>query len=745
MATSLNDIAIRVGVDAEGVEAGFRQARNAAVDFTRYLQKQQDDQVRTYEDSFARTELLFDSHIAAHKQMLDKQAEMNAANAAEMKRIAEEKGIYGGLYNEQAALEAQRKKDEDSRRLKESYQREEIDARNNALNAQEIERVKQLKLDNERDAALAQKEADHEALKAGYRAEEAAAQANAKEMERLRKQSANNFMYNVKYGDPYDNPADRAARRAAMADRQSRDQAVMKENAALQQEATALLQKHMTVNERYLAQMKRLEVLKHTYNIQTGQMLLTDDQFKRIKANLTLQTIRQQQAQVRLNAAMTGGFGGMAGAAAQASYAVEDFVQVLAMGGGLNMALMSASNNLSMVARSMFGLSSTMGLIAGSVLPLAVVGVVSLVRVLSQATEPLRQMENELNKIKQKFDDLAKSRDRAFEHQQSVSEIRQIDSADEASDRIKEIEQQKAKLDQDLAAKRKQVEEMQAALSRTLGGDIDVELLRKDVYAKEMTRLLPDMDAYKQKIEDIKFAQEELNLAIIGGDKDNITVAINAYYDALSRALPATSFLAPDGAVNVALNRIKKAVEDGDSETLVESVKALNDIQQDATNAAIQIAETEKVRLDLLEKQRVEMEQQRLARQEEMDFMLRATDVQKELYRIQKEQKDFVGQEQIMGLGGILGDVLAGQQEADRIAFLMAQQEALLKQQEQVNKPTTSQGALVQNAFDAQADAFKQIAEAASKKPDPQIEKTNELLRKIEEAIKNGGVIQIVP
>ena len=49
---------------------------------------------------------------------------------------------------------------------------------------------------------------------------------------------------------------------------------------------------------------------------------------------------------------MTGGFGGATGALTQLSFAAEDFLQVMAMGGGVNMALMSASNNLTMVARA---------------------------------------------------------------------------------------------------------------------------------------------------------------------------------------------------------------------------------------------------------------------------------------------------------------------------------------------------------------------------------------------------------
>ena len=59
-----------------------------------------------------------------------------------------------------------------------------------------------------------------------------------------------------------------------------------------------------------------------------------------------------------------------------------------------------------------------------------------------------------------------------------------------------------------------------------------------------------------------------------------------------------------------------------------------------------------------------------------MMFMLRATDAQKELFRIQKEQQQFAGAFPGFMGGGILGNAMeaafAQQQEQDRIAFLIA-------------------------------------------------------------------------
>jgi hypothetical protein len=51
---------------------------------------------------------------------------------------------------------------------------------------------------------------------------------------------------------------------------------------------------------------------------------------------------------------------------------------------------------------------------------------------------------------------------------------------------------------------------------------------------------------------------------------------------------------------------------------------------------------------------------------------------------------------------------------------------------------------LEQSAMDAQAKAFDQMLQASAKKPDPQIERTNRLLESIDNAIKNGGRIEVI-
>lgn len=663
MATSLNDIAIRMSVDAESVEAGFRQARNAAVDFTRYLQKQQDDQVRAYTDSFARTQLAFNAHINDYKNALERQV-------------------------------------------------------------------------------AAEKEAQ----------------------DQVNKIRSNNFMYNVKYGDPYDNPADRAARRKAMASRQANDQAVMKENAALQQEATALLQKHMTVNERYLAQMKRLEVLKHTYNIQTGQMLLTDDQFARMKTNLIVQTIRQQQAQVRLNTAMAGGFGGMAGAAAQASYAVEDFIQVLSMGGGLNMAMMSASNNLSMVARSMFGLSSTMGLVAGSVLPLAIIGTASLISYLIREEDQVDAVTKAYERLREEMNNRSEALDLANKFERERLEIYRQTSLQEAESKLTDLEDRRVELLReetnllrDQAALVRQNKEMMFTVN-------DQEMIVK------LSDVLTKFKALNPAGDNAALRDAERVVELY--KKLNVELGNNAAPERIKElAESITSLIKSSGLENwtdqngnrmfLGLGSNLESITQAEGfeaykKSVIEFQKEQNKNESELLNVQERIAEEQKNIADFKERAARQLESEIILQreahkmqQDEMMFMLRATDAQKELFRIQKEQQQFAGAFPGFMGGDILGNAMeaafAQQQEQDRIAFLIAQRDALLKQQESKLGQSPVQGSLVQNAFDAQADAFKQIFEAASKRPDPQVEKTNELLRKIQEAIQNGGVIKVVP
>jgi len=51
---------------------------------------------------------------------------------------------------------------------------------------------------------------------------------------------------------------------------------------------------------------------------------------------------------------------------------------------------------------------------------------------------------------------------------------------------------------------------------------------------------------------------------------------------------------------------------------------------------------------------------------------------------------------------------------------------------------------LEQSAMDAQAKAFDQMLQASAKKPDPQLERIGRHLESIDNAIKNGGRIEVI-
>ena len=115
---------------------------------------------------------------------------------------------------------------------------------------------------------------------------------------------------------------------------------------------------------------------------------------------------------------MTGGFGGATGALTQLSFAAEDFLQVMSMGGGINMALMSASNNLTMVARAAIPATSAFAGLAAVGIPLLLVGLGGLIRYLSQAKDESERLRYELDLIRnttaEDFDLSMKSRQREF-------------------------------------------------------------------------------------------------------------------------------------------------------------------------------------------------------------------------------------------------------------------------------------------------------------------------------------------
>jgi hypothetical protein len=149
----------------------------------------------------------------------------------------------------------------------------------------------------------------------------------------------------------------------------------------LERKAEAVKERLITAEQRHAATMVDLKNMLQ-------QNLLTQGQYA-AAVKQTDQTLAMQK----------GGFGRMAGAATQASFAIEDFVQVMSMGGGLNMALMSASNNVTMVIRSLDLFKGTLGTVAMFGLPLLAVGVTSAIGYFTKASKATDRWKDALEEL----------------------------------------------------------------------------------------------------------------------------------------------------------------------------------------------------------------------------------------------------------------------------------------------------------------------------------------------------------
>lgn len=672
MSDSINDIAIRMGVDAGGVEAGFRQARNAAVDFSKYIQKQQADQVRAYNEANALIMNNYNAHVNAHKVAMDSMVRAETEAAAQVAKIR-----------------------------------------------------------------------------------------------------SNNFMYNVKYGDPYDNPADRAARRARQETKRLGDAAVMKANNDAQAEATALLQKHASASARAAEQIRRLDSLYQQYNITTGKVMITDAQYSNIRTKIIMQTIRQQQAQRAANQAMQQGADTgrvMTGVLAQASFAAEDFIQGIAFG-DLRNALLGASNNMTMVVRGLLQVGRESGGVAAQLagmvkyligIPVAAGGLVAAFNWARYAAMDVRSLSEALGDATLGLKAFDNARDLKQNDLQFKRRLRDMDDSNA-------LEKERLKLQDDLTIKelelkdlrRKTNMEAEAFLQNQLGGlDATIELERQIAITKA-NGTQEEIAAANR----LQFLMAEVRQNYREGEAENAIRNMREMFNILN------DMSLVDGAEWIgdltALDALEKKFNNEWFGMFgqVESAENLREIREQLVGQGEELSKTDRERLQLIdqilaveeaigkardkeaaafaERVKVQAEAANLQREETL-LMIRATDAQKTLLEMRKEQKEFMGP-RIAAVDPLMQMVLDAQQQQAGIDFLMAQKDALLAEQAKQFSSPEIKGGLMQNAFDAQAEAFKQMNAAASKRPDPQIEKTNELLRKIEEAIKNGGVLKVVP
>lgn len=503
------------------------------------------------------------------------------------------------------------------------------------------------------------------------------------------------------------------------------------------------------------------------------------------------------------------GSGGISGVIAQLSFGLEDFAQGIAMG-DFRAAMLGASNNITMVVRGLKDMDAEARNAAFSAMkiPLAFTGIAAAGIAIVSVIHHIRNMNTELKSLTER---IASATGQYFRFRQADEMATRQSRRDEELKNITEVEdiekrRRQAELDHEDMIRRQETDrnennvKAREAILKMLGGEANMIELQQYLL--------------NQNTEQSKIALQQLARAQQAAISGNADVAFQEmkslfeYLELQANAQAAQNFadiLTQVGAAPIAffdlpaLNELQKYFKQGtifnafygDSEEALNEIRTvLNEIAQDESKSAAERKDaaqaladidkraaeiaaeklkqeqaiTEELRRQAEEAGRIaqfRMEEDRDRRAEEL-AMITATDSEKEILRLRKEQREFSGEIE-GGLGAIMGGPNAGflgmaggiamlgqaaEVQANNMAFLEAQKQATEMEiaammQQAIPKP---QGALEENAFQAQADAFKQMTENMIEKPNPQLTQVVNRLRAIEDAIKNGGTfVQVGP
>ena len=462
MAESINDIAIKLSVDAAGVSKGFRTAAEEA---------------RSYKAELDRL-----VYAVGRSEPVDYNAHVTQYTQATNERLAKEKKAqeeFNAWYRGEADREFQawyavKLKKEQVREQQLADERQRAINTSNAQNSQRQlpaetaargdenaalrEAITQrFALRDEEDRAIAANVANRDA--AHRRAVADAAKAQQQELADLRQAITQRYalrdqeerqeqLYAANMANIARMQAERTQRAAAAADAQ-RDSDFAKYKADLaRQEAAGMINAERTA---------RIERARQ----RDAKRAADDDRVRQLNDWRMQQAMMQRAAvdtQLKVGRA-AGGFGGAAMAMGQASYAAEDFIQVLSMGGGLNMALMSASNNLSMVIRALLGTSAVMSAIAGIAVPAALIATGMFIRSLMEEEQQAESTAEALRKIRDAYDDMRDAARRASQQQRLLRDIqntKDVESIENSrlqeQDKLNDLLKEQKVLEEELAA-----------------------------------------------------------------------------------------------------------------------------------------------------------------------------------------------------------------------------------------------------------------------------------------------------
>lgn len=495
------------------------------------------------------------------------------------------------------------------------------------------------------------------------------------------------------------------------------------------------------------------------------------------------------------------GTGGMSGVIAQLSFGLEDFAQGIAMG-DFRAAMLGASNNITMVVRGLKDMDSAARAAAFSVMkiPLAFAGFAAAAASALVIQYQIKNMNTELKSLSDRIAEATRQYFRFRQANEMTSRQERLAEELKKTTEIEDIEakRRQAELDHADLIRRLDTERNE---NNVKGREAILKMLGGEANMIELQQYLLNQNTAESKsaLESLSRAQR----AALKGNTETVFQEMRALfnyldaqsYKALGENLTPWNMV---GGVNffdmAALNELQKYFKQGtilnafygDSEEALKEIqtvldqiakdeskslaertaaeKALEDIKKrqleiDAERVQREQFEAEHLKEKLerehqIRKQRAEFEAEsfRLMQQEQL-FLINATESEREILRLKEQQAKVTRPGAFMtGFDPILNALIqqenAALQQQDQMAFLEAQKKAaeneiMMLQQHAIPK---AQGALEQDAFQAQADAFKQMTENLTQKPNPQLTQVVNRLGAIEAAIKNGGVfLQVGP
>lgn len=471
----------------------------------------------------------------------------------------------------------------------------------------------------------------------------------------------------------------------------------------------------------------------------------------------------------RIAQASAGGFGGAGAAITQASYAAEDFIQVLSMGGGMNMALMSASNNLSMVARSALGADAAMGALAGFGVPAVLIGLGMLTRYMMDtetATDKATTALEEFRKEQERIGEMTRLRHSAEDETRSIRDMKEREQVEE---KIASLKREQARLDETMAQ-----EEMKRAAANAVYFDQLVggqEAIQE--FQDYLTRAIQHgSEEHKKAALEMQQAFNAAREAAIAGNEQAVVDALRRIYkmkgdllddQGLEGMLPGIA-----GIDITMLDRFKafyndpalidaiQEIFDPDIQNLEENREAQRKLAEALISQEEHMTEERKRQLDIVQDILVAQEQllyleqqaageaQRSRQQrmrEELDYM-RMSEAEREMKRLRDEQAAFAGIDT-----AFVGPQLPISEEAFVQDYMDAQLEQIQKEIDQLRKPGYAQG-LEQNTYEAQAKAFEQMFKAQFGPRDAQVERLDTLIEIQRQLVEQGAQaprVNVVP